>query len=60
MGNFCFIIDAAWWAVRDKDIYLRVVCENLPGFLLRIHDGERVGLVADAALEAGECFAPEK
>ena len=59
MGDFRFVINATWWAVCDKDVDLRVVGENLPGFLLRIHDGEWVGFVANAALEAGEGFAAE-
>ena len=59
MGNFIFVVNAAWWAMGDENVDLWVVFEDLPGFFLGEHDGFGIGFVADAALEAGEGLALE-
>ncbi len=57
MGDFRLIVNAARRTVGNKDINLGVVGKNLPAFILGAHDCGGIGLVANAALKAGERFA---
>lgn len=56
MGDFCLVVNAARRTVGNKDINLGVVGKNLPAFLLGVHDCGWIGLIANAALEAGKRF----
>lgn len=54
VGDLVFVVDAARRTMRDKDVDLRIVGEDAVDFVLGIHDGVRVGFVADTALKAGK------
>ena len=55
--DFVFVIYTTRRAMRDENIDLRVIGENVINFLLGIHNSVRICFVADATLEAGETFA---
>ena len=54
VGDLVFVVDAAGRTMRDKNVDLRIVGEDAVDFVLSVHDGVWVGLVADAALKAGK------
>lgn len=43
--------------MREENVDLRVIGENVINFLLGIHNSVRICFVADATLEAGKTFA---